>query len=77
LWLLIPIIYQLNFNFLSCFVVSIIGIFLDQIQMWEEILFETVKVQAFLLAIEQVLVSEEDLDFLLAEWNAVLHNLGG
>jgi hypothetical protein len=45
--------------------------------MWEEILFETVKVQAFLLAIEQVLVSEEDLDFLLAEWNAVLHNLGG
>ena len=44
--------------------------------MREEVLFETVEVNAFFLTVEDVLVSEEQLDLLLAERYSVLHQFG-
>jgi len=42
----------------------------------EKVFLETVKIEAFLLAIEQVLITEEYLDLVLAEGNAILNDLG-
>ena len=56
---LIFVIKELSFVQISSLVVSVIRVLLDQIKMWEKVLFETVEINAFFLIAKNVLVSEK------------------